>query len=61
MVDTLVRYAERIMEVGAEQVLAEADLDKAAREAEKDRRTLLVARGDDANHTAEKIELIKKR
>jgi (E)-4-hydroxy-3-methylbut-2-enyl-diphosphate synthase len=61
MVDTLVRYAERIMEVGAEHVLAEADLDKAAREAEKDRRTLLVARGDDANHTAEKIELIKKR
>ena len=61
MVDTLVRYAERIMEVGADQVLAEADLDKAAREAEKDRRTLLVAQGDDVNHAAEKIELIQKR
>jgi (E)-4-hydroxy-3-methylbut-2-enyl-diphosphate synthase len=61
MVETLVRYAERIMDVGVEQVLAEADLDKARREAEKDRAALLDEKGDDANDVAVKLEQIHRR
>jgi len=61
MVETLVRYAERIMEVGADVVLAEADLDKAKREADKDRAALLADQGADANNVAVKIDTIRRR
>jgi (E)-4-hydroxy-3-methylbut-2-enyl-diphosphate synthase len=61
MVETLVEYAERIMEVGADQVLAEHDLDKARREAEKDRQALLQEQGEDVNDVAVKLENIHKK
>ena len=61
MVSTLVEYAERIMEVGADQVLAEHDLDKARREAEKDRQALLQEQGDDVNEVAVKLENIHRK
>jgi (E)-4-hydroxy-3-methylbut-2-enyl-diphosphate synthase len=60
MVEALVRYAERIMEVGADQVLAEADTDKARREAESDRAALLNEQGDDANDAGTRVNLIRK-
>jgi (E)-4-hydroxy-3-methylbut-2-enyl-diphosphate synthase len=60
MVSTLVDYAERIMRDGAEAVLATADLDKAQREAERDRAALLDAQGADVNHAEERVELIRK-
>ncbi len=41
MVETLVRYAERIMAEGVDAVLASEDLDKAKRAAEADRAALL--------------------
>jgi (E)-4-hydroxy-3-methylbut-2-enyl-diphosphate synthase len=60
MVSTLVDYAERIMREGADAVLATADLDQAQREAERDRAALLDAKGVDANHAEERVELIRK-
>jgi (E)-4-hydroxy-3-methylbut-2-enyl-diphosphate synthase len=61
MVETLVRYAERIMEEGMEAVLAAADTAKAKREADADRAALLGEQGADANRSSERIELIRKR
>jgi (E)-4-hydroxy-3-methylbut-2-enyl-diphosphate synthase len=61
MVDTLVRYAERIMEEGVDAVLASADTAKAKRAADADRAALLGEKGDDANRAGERIELIRKR
>ena len=61
MVETLVRYAERMMEVGAEQVLAESDTAKAEKAADEDRAALLEIQGDDANDAGTKIDLIRKR
>ncbi|MND00741.1 hypothetical protein D3C83_194620 [compost metagenome] len=49
------------MEHGVEAAVARVDTVKAAREAERDRNRLLEARGDDANHAGERIELIRKR
>ena len=49
------------MDMGAEAVLAEADLDKAKREADKDRAVLLAEKGDDANHIDVKLEDIRRR
>src|SRR5688500_8919754 len=60
MVSTLVEYAERIMQEGADAVLATADLDKAAREAERDRAALLDEKGADANQAEQRVELIRK-
>ena len=60
MVDQLVEWAEFINEHGVEAALARVDLVKAAREAEKDRAKLLDDKGDDANHTSEKIVEIRK-
>ena len=50
MVDTLVEWATFIADEGVEAALAKVDLDKAAREAEKDRQLLLAEQGDDANN-----------
>ena len=61
MVETLVRYAERMMEVGADQVLAESDTAKAKKAADEDRDALLEIQGDDANDAGTKIDLIEKR
>ncbi len=61
MVETLVRYAERMMEVGADQVLAESDTAKAKKAADEDRDALLEIQGDDANDAGTKIDLIRKR
>jgi (E)-4-hydroxy-3-methylbut-2-enyl-diphosphate synthase len=61
MVETLVRYAERIMDVGVDAVLADADLDKAKREADKDRAALLDEQGPDVNDVAVKLERIHRR
>ena len=60
MVESLVRYAELIMEQGADAVLAAHDLEKAAREAEQDRAALLDEQGADANATEARVELIRK-
>ena len=60
MVDQLVEWAEFINEHGVDAALARVDLVKAAREAEKDRAKLLDDKGDDANHTSEKIVEIRK-
>jgi (E)-4-hydroxy-3-methylbut-2-enyl-diphosphate synthase len=60
MVSALVEWAELVAADGVEAALARADKGAAA-EAEADRRLLLNDQGDDANHNAERIELIKKR
>ena len=60
MVETLVRYAEAIVERGADAVLAEADTEKAAAAAEADRAALLEAQGDDANASEQRVEIIRR-
>ena len=60
MVETLVRYAERIMEEGVDAVLASEDLDKAKRAADADRAALLGEQGADANDAGTRVEIIRK-
>ncbi|MEM9514429.1 MAG: flavodoxin-dependent (E)-4-hydroxy-3-methylbut-2-enyl-diphosphate synthase [Actinomycetota bacterium] len=60
MVDQLVEWAEFIDEHGIDAALERVDLDKAAREAEKDRARLLDDKGDDANNATEKIVEIRR-
>ena len=60
MVQALVHYANRIMEEGAEAVLATADLEGARREAEADRAALLEDQGTDANASEVKVDLIRR-
>ena len=59
MVDALVEWAELIHEEGTEAALARVDTEKAAREAEKDRKRMLADQGDDVNHSATLIESIR--
>ena len=40
--------------------MARVDTEKAAREAEKDRAALLAEKGDDANDSEQRVELIHK-
>jgi (E)-4-hydroxy-3-methylbut-2-enyl-diphosphate synthase len=61
MVDALVEWAELIMEQGTDAAIARADTERAAREAEKDRRRNLGERGDDANQSEQRIDLVRKR
>jgi (E)-4-hydroxy-3-methylbut-2-enyl-diphosphate synthase len=61
MVDTLVEWAEFIVEHGTDAAIARADTELAAREADKDRRRNLGERGDDANDSAQRVELVRKR
>src|SRR3954454_25384621 len=61
MVAQLVEWAEYIVEHGAEAAIARVDVDKAAREAEKDRAALLNEQGADANNSEAKVDLIRKR
>ncbi|MGD0880667.1 MAG: flavodoxin-dependent (E)-4-hydroxy-3-methylbut-2-enyl-diphosphate synthase [Acidimicrobiales bacterium] len=60
MVEALVLEAERLVAEGVEARLAAADAGAEA-EAEADRRELLDAKGDDANASETKVELIRKR
>ncbi|MDP1821149.1 MAG: flavodoxin-dependent (E)-4-hydroxy-3-methylbut-2-enyl-diphosphate synthase [Acidimicrobiales bacterium] len=61
MVSTLVEWAEFIHEHGVDAAIARVDTAKAAREAEKDRALLLAEKGDDVNHSEQRVELIHKR
>ncbi len=61
MVSTLVEWAEFIHEHGVDAAVARVDTEKAAREAEKDRAALLADKGDDANASEQRVELIHKR
>jgi (E)-4-hydroxy-3-methylbut-2-enyl-diphosphate synthase len=60
MVEQLVDWAEFITEHGVDAALERVDLEKAAREAERDRARLLAEQGDDANHAAAKIVEIRR-
>jgi (E)-4-hydroxy-3-methylbut-2-enyl-diphosphate synthase len=59
MVAALVEEAERLVAEGVEARLAAAD-ESAEAEAEADRQELLVSTGVDPNHTAQKIEIIRR-
>ena len=60
MVDALVAEAEQLVAEGVEARLAAADSGAEA-EAEADRRALIDAKGDDANASETKVELIRKK
>ena len=60
MVDALVAEAEKLVAEGVEARLAAADSGAEA-EAEADRRALIDAKGDDANASETKVELIRKK
>ena len=60
MVDALVDEAEKLVKEGVEARLAAADAG-AAGEAEADRLALLDEKGDDANQSESRVELIRKR
>ncbi len=60
MVDTLVEWAEFIVEHGVDAALERVDLVKAAREAEKDRVALLQEQGEDVNASEATVELIRQ-
>jgi (E)-4-hydroxy-3-methylbut-2-enyl-diphosphate synthase len=60
MVETLVEWAEFIHEHGTDAAIARADVAKAEREARLDRSILMDEKGDDANHSNEKIVEIRK-
>ncbi|HVA03229.1 MAG TPA: flavodoxin-dependent (E)-4-hydroxy-3-methylbut-2-enyl-diphosphate synthase [Acidimicrobiales bacterium] len=59
MVAALVEEAEKLVAQGIEARLAAADAGAEA-EAEADRRLLIEAKGEDANHSAQKVEIIRK-
>ncbi len=60
MVEALVDWATFIHEHGVEAAIARVDTTLAEREAAKDRNALLEEKGDDANHSGEKIVEIRK-
>ena len=60
MVDTLVEWAEFIMEHGIDRALERGDLTAAKEAAERDRAELLATQGDDANASEQRVELIRK-
>ena len=61
MVDALVDWAEFINEHGVEAALARVDTSLAAREAAKDRASLVDAHGADVNASEQRVELIHQR
>ncbi len=61
MVETLVEWAEFILEHGTDAAIARADVTVAEREAAKDRGHLLEEKGADANNAAAKIREIRRR
>ena len=62
MVPTLVEWAEYIHEHGIDAAIerAGASRDQAVREAQRDRDALLDAKGDDANASEQRVEVIRK-
>ncbi|HLM29579.1 MAG TPA: flavodoxin-dependent (E)-4-hydroxy-3-methylbut-2-enyl-diphosphate synthase [Acidimicrobiales bacterium] len=62
MVPTLVEWAEYIHEHGIDAAIerAGASRDQAVREAQRDRDALLDAKGDDANSSEQRVEVIRK-
>ncbi len=60
MVDALVSWAEVVAADGADAALARAEKG-AADAAEADRAALISAQGDDVNHAAERVALIRRR
>ena len=61
MVETLVEWAEYIVEHGVDAALARVDTEKAKKEAEADRVALLEDKGDDANASETRVDLIRKK
>lgn len=61
MVATLVEWAEFIAEHGTDAALARVDVEKARREAEKDRSAMFEDKGADANTSEQRIEQIHRR
>ena len=60
MVEALVEWATFINDHGTDAAIARADTARAEREAGKDRSALLDAKGEDANHSNERIVEIRK-
>ncbi len=60
MVEALVSWAELICDEGVEAALARADLDRAGREAERDRTVLLDSQGADANEVAARVDIVRR-
>ena len=60
MVEALVEWAEYIVEHGVDAALERVDLEKAEKEAEKDREKLLIDQGNDVNDGFQKVDLIRK-
>ncbi|MBB33761.1 MAG: 4-hydroxy-3-methylbut-2-en-1-yl diphosphate synthase [Acidimicrobiaceae bacterium] len=60
MVETLVEWAEFITANGVEAALGRVDLEKAQKEAERDRAHLLAEHGDDVNGAQKRVDLIRK-
>jgi len=60
MVDTLVEWAEFIVEHGVERALERGDLQAAKAAAESDRAALLESQGADANASEQRVDLIRK-
>jgi (E)-4-hydroxy-3-methylbut-2-enyl-diphosphate synthase len=60
MVDELIKWADLIMEEGVDAALARSDTGAAA-EAAADRQAVLEAKGVDANHDEERLELVRTR
>jgi (E)-4-hydroxy-3-methylbut-2-enyl-diphosphate synthase len=61
MVETLVEWAEFIMEHGVDAALSRTDLKAAKAAADADRAALLVEKGEDANNASQRVALIQKR
>ncbi len=60
MVESLVSWAELICSEGVEAALERADVDRARREAERDRNVLLEGQGTDANEVASRVEIVRR-
>ena len=61
MVETLVEWAEFIMEHGVDAALSRTDLKAAKAAADADRAALLGEKGEDANNASQRVALIQKR
>ena len=60
MVEALVEWAEFIVEHGTDAALARVDTEKARREADRDRASLLDDKGADANSSEQRVEVIRR-
>lgn len=60
MVDALVDWAEFIVEHGVDRALERGDLKAAKEAAEADRDVLLAEKGEDANHSEQRVDLIHR-